>query len=75
MNGTLKNAGLHRTEIIRPDHTVFGGKICFSDFGRRITMAEMAERIITDRNFNEQCRKNLTERQYRESHGHSESAN
>ena len=66
MNGTYDYTKLHQKGFYRVDHSDFGGKICYSDFNRKITMAEMAERIMADRRFNELCGKNLTERQRRE---------
>ncbi len=56
---------IYRTGFNPADHSTFGGKLYFSDFGRRTTMREMAEKIMADRNFDEQCRKNLLEKQRR----------
>lgn len=66
MNGTYDYSKLHKKGFYRADHSDFGGKVCYSDFNRKITMAEMAERIMADQRFDEQCGKNLAERQRRE---------
>lgn len=63
MNETYDYTNLTKKNFYRAAPSDFGGKIYFSDFTRKITMTEMAERIMADRRFNEQCEKNLLERQ------------
>lgn len=74
MNGTFYHTGLHKTGFYQAAHTTFGGKIRFSDFNRKITMSEMADRIRSDQSFDEQCRKNMEKKQYREANGHEHNA-
>jgi hypothetical protein len=55
---------INRYGIYKVDHTTFGGKIYLSDFetdyrGKNNTNGSIiAQRIISDRNFDKQCRKN-----------------
>ena len=44
------------------DHSTCGGKICNYDFDGYVSMADMAERIISDWKFDERCRKLATNR-------------
>lgn len=48
----------YKAKIPFADHTTFGGKIYHSDFDRKTTLSEMAEKITSDRKFDQQCRKN-----------------
>lgn len=48
----------YKPEILVRDHTTFGGKIYFTDFDRKTTLSEIAEKIISDRKFDQQCMKN-----------------
>ncbi len=54
MKGTF-----HRTETYDAAHSGFGGRVCAFDFNRRTTLSEAAERIMADRRFDQQCRKNV----------------
>lgn len=53
----------YRTGIYEVDHSTFGGIICASDFDRKTTLSDIASRIESDKKFNEQCRKNILNRQ------------
>lgn len=44
------------------DHSTCGSKICNYDFDGYISMASMAEKIISDWKFDERCRKLATNR-------------
>lgn len=48
-----------KPEIPIVNHTTFGGKIYFTDFDRKTTLVEIAEKIISDRKFDQQCMKNI----------------
>lgn len=66
MKETFNRYGIRET-----DHTVFGGIINYSDFntnyrGRYTDGSVIAGRILRDRKFDEQCRKNIEERAYRQ---------
>ena len=50
----------YRTENYKPDHSTCGSVIYNYDFDGYVSMADMAERIISDWKFDERCRK-LTE--------------
>lgn len=43
-------------------HNTFGGYIYPSDFDRRSSMSEIADRIIADWKFDNECRKNIISR-------------
>ena len=48
----------------KPDHSTYGGYICFADFntngrGDEKNHSEIAKRIASDMRFDEQCRKNI----------------
>ena len=49
----------YRTENYKPDHSTCGSKICNYDFDGYVSMADMAERIISDWKFDEQRRKDI----------------
>lgn len=44
------------------DHTRFGGNIYNYDFDGYTSMSDIATRIISDRKFDEQCKKNIEQR-------------
>lgn len=46
----------------KPDYTRFGGLIYPSDFDRETTMSDVIKHSISDRKFDEQCRKNILKR-------------
>lgn len=46
-----------QTGTYNVDHTAFGGKIYKRDFDQYRSMSDIAARIISDRKFDEQCRK------------------
>ena len=56
----------YRTGNYKSDHSIFGGLINFSDFSTDYNRSEKskswAERIVTDWKFDEQCRKNIENR-------------
>lgn len=60
MTGTINRYGIHKV-----DHTTFGGIINPSDYsteiGRKsnIKGSAIASRIISDKNFDKQCKRNL----------------
>ena len=47
----------YRTENYKPDHSTCGSKIYNYDFDGYVSMADMAESIISDWKFDEKCRK------------------
>lgn len=55
----------YRTGSHKVDHTTFGGIICASDYNTSIRKAlntkgsPIASRIISDRNFDNLCRRNI----------------
>lgn len=51
----------YRTGTCKVNHSEFGGRICVSDFDRKITLSEAAARIIADRRFDRQCCKDMTD--------------
>ena len=50
----------YRTGNYKLDHSTCGSKICNYDFDGYVSMASMAERIISDWKFDERCRKLAT---------------
>ena len=50
------------TRNYKPDHFTCGSKIYNYDFGGYISIISMAERIISDWKFDEQCKKNAENR-------------
>ena len=50
---------INRYGIYKVDYTKFGGKIYPSDFDTSFTKGNIASRIVCDWTFNEQCRKNI----------------
>lgn len=59
IRGIRKEEGKQQMDVPITDHTTFGGKIFFTDFDRKTTLAEVAEKIISDRKFDQQCIKNM----------------
>lgn len=53
----------YRTGIYKVDHTQFGGIIYPSDFNTSHTNGNIASRIENDKKFDEQCRKNILNKQ------------
>ena len=47
----------YRTGNYKPDYSTFGGVIYNYDFDGYVSMRDMAERIISDWKFDEDCRK------------------
>lgn len=47
------------------DHTTFGGVIYNYDFDGYSSIRDIASRIIADKRFDEQCKKNIKERNKR----------
>lgn len=66
MAQTTNRYGIHEV-----DHTKFGGLIKFSDFNTNYRSkdnthsSKIAQRIISDQKFDEQCRKNVESRNIR----------
>ena len=59
------------TGIFKVDHRTFGGRIYEYDFetefaGNNKTESSLAGRIFSDWRFDEQCKKNLKNRKYKE---------
>ena len=52
----------YRTENYKPDHSSCGSKIYNYDFDGYVSMKDMAERIISDWEIDERCRKNTEAR-------------
>ncbi len=57
------------------DHRTFGGRIYHSDFTKKATLAEIAERIASDRRFDLECRRNAEYRNRPEGEGKGGEAN
>ena len=49
----------YRTGNRKVSHTTFGGTIYPSDFNTTQSSGTIAERIFSDRKFDEQCKKNI----------------
>ena len=52
----------YTTGNYKPNHSTCGSKIFKYDFDGYVSMASMAEKIISDWKFDEQCRKNAEDR-------------
>ena len=52
----------YRTNNYKPDHSTCSSIIYNYDFDGYVSMADMAERIISDWKFDEKCRKNVESR-------------
>ena len=52
----------YTTGNYKPDHSTCGSKINNYDFGGYVSMTDMAERIISDWEFDEQRRKDIETR-------------
>lgn len=67
----------HNTGTSHADHTKFGGLIFPSDFNTECrkkgyaASSAIAARIVQDRNFDEQCRKNRSQKTIFEKTGHT----
>lgn len=70
MTGTTNRYGIYEV-----DHTTFGGRIYLSDFEtdykgkNNYNGSTIAQRIISDRNFDNQCRKNKEETERNKQYG------
>jgi len=53
----------YRTERFNVDHTTFGGIISNYDFDGHPTMSDMASKIVSELKIDEQCRKNIENRE------------
>ena len=49
----------YRTGNYEIDHTTFGGIISSFDFNGHCSMKDIADKIMSDLRFDEQCRKNV----------------
>lgn len=49
----------NRLNVRKEDHSTFGGIIYPSDFDTNYSSGIIAQRIISDKNFDEQCRRNI----------------
>ncbi len=56
-------ADFYRTNRFHADSLSFGGIIYTHDFDVHTTMADIARRIVSDLKFDEQCRKNIENRE------------
>lgn len=54
----------YKEEKNKTDHTKFGGTVYISDFNTNHTNGNIAIRIANDQRFDEQCRKNLINRNF-----------
>ena len=54
---------IKKFEIYKVDHSTFGGTICASDFDRKTSLSDVASRIESNKKFDEQCRKNILNKQ------------
>lgn len=54
----------YKTENYKTDHSTCSSLIYNYDFDGYVSISTIAERIISDWKFDEQCRKNLTNRKY-----------
>lgn len=52
----------YRTGSYSADHTTFGGKIWDSDYDGYNSMTDIASRIISDWKFDEQCKRDIENR-------------
>ena len=52
----------YTTGNYKPDHSTCGSAIYNYDFEGYVSMSDMAERIISDWKFDEQCKKNMENR-------------
>lgn len=52
----------NRYGIYEADHSTFGGIVCPSDFDRKTTLSEIAERIAKDQ-MDKYCKKNIVNNQ------------
>ena len=52
----------YKTGNYKPDHSTCGSKINNYDFGGYVSMADMAESIISDWKFDKDCKKNAENR-------------
>ncbi len=65
----------YRAERFKVDHTTFGGLIILSDFETNYRSnnhqngSSIAQRIVSDLKFDEQCRKNIENRERNKKYG------
>lgn len=52
----------NRLDVRKEDHSTFGGIIYPSDFDTNYSSGTIAQRIVSDKNFDEQCRRNIISR-------------
>lgn len=62
----------YRTGSYKVDHTTYGGTLSSFDFEGHHTMATMAQRIISDFNFDKRCKKNIELRNKKYNKGEKE---
>ena len=55
----------YRTGVYEKNSAEYAGRIYASDFYAKNSLSDIAARIISDRKFDDQCRKNLLGRQNR----------
>lgn len=53
----------YRTGNYKVDHTTFGGDITLFDFEGHHTLSSIADKIASDLRFDEQCRKNISNKE------------
>ena len=61
----------YRTGNYKPDRSTCGSVIYNYDFDGYVSMADMAERIISDWKFDEKCKKNTINKKYVRSDNHA----
>lgn len=55
----------YREKDYKPDHSTFGGTIYKGDYDGYQSMRDIITRIVSDRNFDERCRKNIEGRNFK----------
>lgn len=55
---------IYQTPNYNTDHSAYGGEITLFDFEGHHTLSSMAEKIASDRKFDEKCRKRQLNRNY-----------
>lgn len=59
----------YTTERFNVDHSTFGGEISNYDFDGHPTMSDIVSKILSDLRFDEQCKKNIENRERSKNHG------
>lgn len=64
-----------RIRFYNVDHSTFGGEISRGDFDRYHSISDIAEHIISDKKFDEQCRRDIETRNRQANYNRKESGN